>query len=94
VLDYFGAYLVAAMANDDPDKEIRVVDLPAAVLACGEAAGLVPYERNVALLAGLRDDQLVPRASFFAIDQARRARERGERRLVIAHEDLLVLRSQ
>ncbi|MHB8295499.1 MAG: TRM11 family methyltransferase, partial [Acidimicrobiales bacterium] len=69
----------------------ELVDLPAAVLSCGQAAGLVPYERNVALLAALQGDHLVPRASFFALEQARRARRRGEPRLVIAHEDLLVL---
>ncbi len=68
-----------------------LVDLPAAVLRCGQRAGLIPYERNVALLAGLRGDQLVPRASFFALEQARRARRAGQPRLVIAHEDLLIL---
>lgn len=83
--------IVAVTARPWRDRG-ALVDLPAAVLACGQAAGLVPYERNVALLAGLRDDQLVPHSSFFALDQARRARRRGEPRSVIAHEDLLVLR--
>lgn len=69
-----------------------LVDLPAAVGRLAESAGLVLFERNVALLAGLRDDQLVPRASFFALDQARRARRRGVPRLVVAHEDLVVMR--
>lgn len=68
-----------------------LVDLPAAVLRCGAGAGLIPYERNVAMLAGLRGEALVPRASFFALEQARRARRAGEPRLVIAHEDLLIL---
>ena len=70
----------------------ELVDLPAAVLRCGDAAGLVPYERNVALLAGLRGDGLVPRASFFALDQVRRARRAGRPLQVIAHEDVLVFR--
>lgn len=69
-----------------------LVDLPAAVLRAGEAAGLVPYERNVALLVGLRDDRLVPRASFFQLEQVRRARRRGNPLQVIAHEDVIVLR--
>jgi hypothetical protein len=43
----------------------------------GKTAGLVLFERNVALLVGLRHDTLVPQASFFALDQARRARARG-----------------
>jgi tRNA G10 N-methylase Trm11 len=72
----------------------ELVDLPAAVLACGRAAGLLPYERNVALLAGLRDDRLVPRVSFFQIDHVRKARAAGMPLLAIAHEDLLVLRKE
>lgn len=69
-----------------------LVDLPTAVLAAGEAAGLVPYERLVALLVGLRGEALVPRASFFALDQVRKARRRGCPLRVIAHEDVLLLR--
>ena len=72
----------------------ELVDLPAAVFACGSAAGLLPYERNVALLAGLRDDRLVPRVSFFQIDHVRKARAAGMPLLAIAHEDLLVLRKE
>ena len=68
------------------------MDLPADILRCGGEAGLVPYERNVALLAGLRGDGLVPRASFFALDQVRRARRDGRPLQVIAHEDVLVFR--
>jgi modification methylase len=43
----------------------ELVDLPAAVLAAGARAGLVPVARHVALLAGLRDGALVARPSFF-----------------------------
>ena len=71
----------------------ELVDLPGAVEEVAEASGLVPYERNVALLAGLRHDHLVPRASFFALDQVRKARGRGLARTVVAHEDLLVFRA-
>ena len=70
----------------------RLVDLPGAMARAGEQAGLVLYERNIALLAALRDDHLVPRTSFFALDQARRARARGIPRSVVAHEDLLCFR--
>jgi hypothetical protein len=68
----------------------RLIDLPGALARTGEDAGLVLFERNVALLCGLRDDQLIPRASFFALEQVRRARARGVPRLVTAHEDLVV----
>ncbi|MGH9072977.1 MAG: TRM11 family SAM-dependent methyltransferase [Acidimicrobiales bacterium] len=70
----------------------RLIDLPGALVRVGEAAGLALYERNVALLCGLRGDEVVPRASFFALDQVRRARGRGVPRSVVAHEDLLVFR--
>ena len=70
----------------------QLIDLPGALVSVGEDAGLVLYERNVALLAGLRDDRLVPRTSFFALEQVRKARAAGVPRLVIAHEDLLVFR--
>lgn len=68
----------------------ELVDLPGVMGRVGEQAGLILLERNVALLVGLRHDTLVPRASFFAMDQARRCRRRGFPQLVIAHEDVLV----
>ena len=70
----------------------QLIDLPGAMVRVGEEAGLVLYERNVALLAGLRDDRLVPRTSFFALEQVRKARAAGIPRLVTAHEDFLVFR--
>ena len=63
------------------------------VLACAEDAGLIPYERNVALLTGLRGDSLVPRVSFFQLEHVRKARAAGTLHLAIAHEDILVLRN-
>ncbi len=69
-----------------------LVDLPAAVTAAADQAGLVPFERNVALLTGLRDDRLVPRTSFFQLTQVRKARHAGIPLRVIAHEDVLVFR--
>lgn len=70
----------------------ELVDLPGAIGRLGDRAGLVLLERNVALLVGLRHDRLVPRASFFAMEQARKSRRRGFPQLVIAHEDVLVFR--
>jgi tRNA G10 N-methylase Trm11 len=70
----------------------ELVDFPGALVETAAAAGLDLYERNVALLAGLRAGELVPRVSFFALDQVRRARQRSVPRLVTAHEDLLVFR--
>ena len=73
-------------------REGQLVDLPGALATVGEQAGLVLYERNVALLTALRDDTLVPRSSFFALEQVRKARAAGVPRSVTAHEDLLVWR--
>jgi len=70
----------------------ELVDLPSAVVAAGAAAGLVPVERCVALLAALREGRLVPRPSFFQLQQIRRARTAGIPLHLIAHEDVLVLR--
>jgi SAM-dependent methyltransferase len=74
-------------------RDGRMIDLPGALVRVGEEAGLTLFERNVALLAGVRGDELVPHASFFALDQVRKARAAGVPRLVIGHEDLIVLRS-
>ena len=73
-------------------RDGQLVDLPGALAAVGGQAGLVLYERNVALLTALRDDTLVPRSSFFALEQVRKARAAGVPRSVTAHEDLVVWR--
>ena len=70
-----------------------LIDLPSQILAAATAVGLEPVERCVALLAGVRDDQLVHRASMFAILAARRARIAGIPVSLVAHEDVLVLRA-
>ncbi len=67
-----------------------LVDLPGQVARAAERAGLVPLERNVALLAGLRGERLVGRASFFQIDNTRKSRAAGLPIHVVAHEDILV----
>ena len=71
----------------------ELVDFPGAVLATGAAAGLIPVERCVALLAGLRDGALVPRPSFFQLRNLREARARGKPWHLIAHEDVLIFRA-
>jgi hypothetical protein len=72
----------------------ELVDLPGHLAATGERAGLTLIERNVVLLAAIRGEgEVVPRTSFFALDQTRKARGRGVLRSVVAHEDLLVFRS-
>lgn len=70
-----------------------LVDLPGRLTtAVTDHTELSLFERNIALLAGVREDRLVPRASFFQLDQVRKARSRGLPRHLLAHEDLLVFR--
>ena len=71
----------------------ELVDLPAAVIAAGARAGLIPVARCVALLAGLRGGQLIARPSFFQLDNLRKARRRGEPWHLIVHEDVLIFRN-
>ncbi|GGR67470.1 hypothetical protein GCM10010252_01520 [Streptomyces aureoverticillatus] len=68
----------------------ELIDLPSAVLAAGQAAGLTPAERCVALLAGIRDSRLINRPSFFQMKNVRDARHQGIPLAVIQHEDVLV----
>jgi modification methylase len=70
----------------------HLVDLPGQLTQVAEATGLVLYERNAALLVGLREDRLVARPSFFQLNQVRKARAHGLPLRIIAHEDVLVFR--
>ncbi|MFD5089894.1 TRM11 family SAM-dependent methyltransferase [Amycolatopsis thailandensis] len=69
----------------------ELIDLPSQIIACGHAAGLVPVERCVALLARVADRELVARGSFFQRDFIRKQREQGLPLHLIAHEDVIVL---
>lgn len=71
-----------------------LIDLPGALIATASRAGLSLLERNVALLAALRNGRLVPRASFFQLNDARKARQAGNPQHVIGHEDVLVFGSR
>ncbi|OIK04388.1 TRM11 family SAM-dependent methyltransferase [Streptomyces monashensis] len=68
----------------------ELIGLPSAVLGAGQAAGLTPTERCVALLAGIRDSRLITRPSFFQMKNVRDARRLGIPLAVIQHEDVLV----
>ena len=70
----------------------ELVDLPAAVIGAGQAAGLVPVERCVALLAAVRDHGLVARPSFYQLRNIREARAAGIPMHLIVHEDVLIFR--
>ena len=67
----------------------ELIDLPSAIIAAAQDAGLTFIDRNPALMAGLRQDQLIPRASFFQLLAARKARGAGIPQQVTVHEDVL-----
>lgn len=71
----------------------ELVDLPGALADAALAAGLVPVQRCVALLAGLRDQQLITRASFFQRTAVSKARAEGLPWHLVSHEDVYVLRA-
>lgn len=67
-----------------------LVDLPGHVIALAERNGLAFCSREVALLCGLRGDELALRASFFQLYHQRAGTI--DRMLLIGHEDVLVFR--
>ena len=70
----------------------ELVDIPGMVAAAGLAAGLTLVEECVALIAGVRDGQIIPRASFFQTTNIRNAIDRGEPQWLTQHEDAIILR--
>lgn len=73
----------------------HLIDLPSAVFDAGRAAGLVPVERIVVLLAKYANDEdgeyLIGHPSFFQLNYVRQTRARGIPLAVICMEDLLVM---
>ncbi|MEU2615966.1 DNA methyltransferase [Micromonospora sp. NPDC007271] len=68
------------------------IDLPGEFLAVAQQVGLIPVQRAAAMLAAVRDGQIVHRASMFAMMAVRKSREDGIPVHLVAHEDVLVLR--
>jgi tRNA G10 N-methylase Trm11 len=101
LLDGFGRILAGSATLLRPGGVIAVtirpirakgelIDLPGQVIDTARHNGLALTGRHAALLAGLRDGQLVNRASFFQMLETRRARDRGIPACATAHEDLLL----
>ncbi|SCF19514.1 DNA methylase [Micromonospora viridifaciens] len=68
------------------------IDLPGEFLAVAQQVGLIPVQRAAAMLAAVREGQIVHRASMFAMMAVRKSREDGIPVHLVAHEDVLVLR--
>lgn len=71
----------------------ELIDIPGMVAAAGIHAGLTLVEELIALIAGVRDGVLVPRASFFQLKNVRDALAQGDPQWLIQHEDLLLFRA-
>jgi tRNA G10 N-methylase Trm11 len=104
LLDGFAAILTASRELLRPGGTVVItcrpvrrqrddlIDLPGELLAVAQSVGLAPVQRCAAMLAAVRDGQIVHRASMFGLMAVRRARAEGVPVHLIAHEDVLVLR--
>ncbi|MBT8227323.1 MAG: DNA methylase [Dactylosporangium sp.] len=69
-----------------------LIDLPGELFTAALSVGLEPVERCVAMLAAVRDGQLIHRANMFGLMAVRKARTDGIPVSLVAHEDVYVLR--
>ena len=77
-------------------KELRakgeVRNLAGDTVTLARQAGLQYWQHVIALHAAVRDGRLIARPSYWQLRQVRTAAERGQRRLLVCHEDVLVFR--
>ncbi|MGC2375506.1 MAG: DNA methyltransferase [Solirubrobacteraceae bacterium] len=83
-----GGYLVLVTKNLRADGALR--NIAGDTITLCQQIGLVFQQHIVALLAALRDGELLPRPSYFQLTHVRQARARGERTHLVCHEDVLV----
>jgi modification methylase len=102
-LDAMGAIYQASAAVLKPGgllvtvtKELRaggaLHNLAGNTIQLCEQSGLRYWQHVIALLATVRDDDLVARPSFWQRTQTRKALERGDPVALVVHEDVLVFR--
>jgi tRNA G10 N-methylase Trm11 len=72
----------------------ELIDIPGMVAAAGTNAGLRLHEECAALIAGIRDGRLVPRASFFQQKNVRAAIAEGEPQWLLQHEDVAIFEAR
>jgi modification methylase len=83
-----GGYLVLVTKNLRANGALR--NIAGDTITLCQQTGLVFQQHIIALLAALRDDELLPRPSYFQLTHIRQARARGERTHLVCHEDILV----
>jgi modification methylase len=85
-----GGYLV--LVTKDMRSGGALHNLSGETITLCESLGLRYWQRIIGLLAAVRENEIIMRPSFWQTLQVRRARARGERTHVVAHEDVLVFR--
>jgi tRNA G10 N-methylase Trm11 len=68
------------------------IDLPGELLAIAQNVGLQPVQRCAAMLAAIRDGQIIHRANLFGLMAVRKTRAEGVPAHLVAHEDVLILK--
>jgi DNA modification methylase len=85
-----GGFLVVVTKDLRAQGALR--DLAGQTIQLCRDAGLLYWQRVIALLATVGERELVPRPSFWQLLQLRKATARGERTQLVCHEDVLVFR--
>jgi tRNA G10 N-methylase Trm11 len=85
-----GGFLVVVTKNLRAGGALH--DLAGTTVELCQQTGLRYWQHVIALHAAIRDDQLVPRPSFWQLSTTRKALARGERIHLVCHEDVLVFR--
>jgi DNA modification methylase len=85
-----GGHLILVTRNMRANGALR--NITGDTIRLCEHAGLVYQQHIVALLATIRDSQIVPRPSFWQLTHARRSLAKGEPIQLACHEDVLVFR--
>lgn len=85
-----GGFLVSVTKDLRERGGLR--DLAGDTVALCRAAGLQYWQHVIALLAAMRDGELIPYPSFFQLTQTRKAVARGDRVALVMYEDVLVFR--
>jgi modification methylase len=87
-----GGFLV--VVTKDLREKGALRDLAGDTIRLCRDTGLEYWQHVIALLATAHESELVPRPSFWQVLQTRKALARGERTLLVCHEDVLVFRKR
>ncbi|WP_433530247.1 TRM11 family SAM-dependent methyltransferase [Micromonospora sp. CA-263727] len=71
----------------------ELIDIPGMVVAAGINAGLELVEECIALICGVRDGVIIPRASFFQQKNVRDAITAGDPQWLVQHEDVVIFKA-